>query len=159
MDSATRSDRADRTRPVGLSKSCRRSDSPTGRRARAAFSLIELVIVVVIIGIIAAIAIPRMSRGTSGAAESALSADMSTWRHALDLYQAEHDGKYPTDNTTIVAQLTGNTDASGTIGSGTNFPYGPYLRAVPTLPVGDTGQKGQTAIGAYSTGPAPTSVI
>src|SRR5207302_1986912 len=88
----------------------------------------------VIIGIIAAIAIPRMSRGTSGAAESALSADMSTWRHALDLYQAEHDGKYPTDNTTIVAQLTGNTDASGTIGSGTNFPYGPYLRAVPTLP-------------------------
>lgn len=118
-------------------------------RTRRAFSLIELVIVVVIIAIIGAIAIPRMSRGAAGAAESALVGDLAVLRSAIDLYQTEHGGAYPT-LAGIVAQLTQYSDENG----GTNatktvqYKYGPYLRKVPPLPLG--ANKGDTAIaGTY----------
>src|SRR5438105_1110033 len=91
------------------------------------FSLIELVIVVVIIGIIAAIAIPRMSRGSAGAADNACASDLAILRSAVDLYQTEH-GKYPDVN--IMTQLAGTTDSNGNVGTGTSYPYGPYLRTV-----------------------------
>jgi prepilin-type N-terminal cleavage/methylation domain-containing protein len=121
--------------------------------ARRAFSLIELVIVVVIIGIIAAIAIPRMSRGATGAADGSLTADLAVLRNAVDLFQAEHQGTYPTDNTTLVAQITGYTDINGVVGTkgdGKSI-YGPYLRAIPPLPVGN--DKGKTSIvAAYASG-------
>lgn len=125
------------------------------------FSLIELVIVVVIIGIIAAIAIPRMSRGSAGAADNALAGDMAVWRSALDLYQTEHTGAYPTDNTTIANQLTQYTDGSG----GTNATkdsthiYGPYLRSVPALPVGGSTEKGKNTISSTAAGSVPSAVV
>jgi len=130
------------------------------------FSLIELVIVVVIIGIIAAIAIPRMSRGSQGAAENALAGDMAVWRSALDLYQTEHGGAYPKDNTTILAQLTQYTDGTGATATAkdTTHIYGPYMRAVPPLPVTDPSNaqsvpKGSTTIGACTAGgTAPATV-
>lgn len=117
------------------------------RSRNRAFSLIELVIVVVIIGIIAAIAVPRMSRGAEGAGSSALSANLAVLRSAIDLYQTEHGGTYPTA-AKVVVQLTTYTDDSG----GDNatktgsFIYGPYLRAVPPLPVG--AKKSATGIAA-----------
>ena len=126
---------------------------------RRAFSLIELVIVVMIIGIIAAIAIPRMSRGSAGASDAALSAQLETMRKALDLYQAEHQGAYPTDNTTFEAQLTQYTDANGVTSptSSSVYLYGPYLRSLPPLPVGD--QKGSTAVGSTPAGQVPQTVV
>jgi type II secretory pathway pseudopilin PulG len=100
---------------------------------------LELVIVIVVIGIIAAIAIPRMSRGTAGAADSALSGDLAVLRNAVDLFAAEHDGKYPT-LAKIEAQLTQYTDSSITSApvatKDKDHPFGPYVRAIPTLPVG-----------------------
>jgi len=97
---------------------------------------------VVIIGIIAAIAIPRMSRGATGANESALGGNLSVLRKAVDLYQAEHDGTYP-PAVTIADQLTKRSNSAGgvqpTPGTDDNlFPFGPYLRAIPPLPVGVT---------------------
>jgi prepilin-type N-terminal cleavage/methylation domain-containing protein len=114
---------------------------------RSAFSLVELVIVVVIIGIIGAIAIPRLSRGSAGAADSALRGDLAHLRSAIELYGAEHTGIYPTA-ATFVAQITtysddaGNTNATKTA----VFQYGPYLKAVPPLPVGAA--KGNTGVAA-----------
>jgi len=107
------------------------------------FSLLELVIVVVIIGIIAAIAIPRLSRGSAGAADSALSGNLAVLRNALDLYAAEHDGKFPT-LLNIEAQLTQFTDVFGAAqpGKDATHIYGPYIRKVPPLPVG--GNRGST---------------
>jgi prepilin-type N-terminal cleavage/methylation domain-containing protein len=103
------------------------------------FSLLELVIVVVIIGIIAAIAIPRMSRGTAGAVDSALTGDLAVLRNAVELFGAEHDGKFPT-LAKIDKQLTLYTDSTNTSDpvatKDKDHPYGPYLRAVPKLPVG-----------------------
>jgi general secretion pathway protein G len=117
------------------------------------FSLLELVIVVVIIGIIAAIAIPRMSRGTAGAADSALSGDLAVLRNAIDLFAAEHDGKLPT-TADIAKQLTMYTDSTITgtpvASKDSTHPFGPYLRAVPKLPVGAS--KGKDTI--TGTGPA-----
>ncbi|MCX5654454.1 MAG: prepilin-type N-terminal cleavage/methylation domain-containing protein [Planctomycetota bacterium] len=117
------------------------------------FSLLELVIVVVIIGIIAAIAIPRMSRGTAGAADSALTGDLAVLRNAIDLFAAEHDGKFPTA-ADIAKQLTMYTDGTNTnapvAAKDKDHPFGPYIRAVPKLPVGTS--KGKDTI--TGTGPA-----
>lgn len=108
-------------------------------RRNRAFSLIELVIVVVIIGIIGAIAIPRMSRGAQGAADSALIADLTRMRAAIDLFQAEHGGTYPSGTSAnVTSQLTGYSDDSGAAQAGKDSThiYGPYLRTIPALPVG-----------------------
>lgn len=115
------------------------------RKQNRGFSLIELVIVVVIIGILAAIAIPRLSRGASGAGDSALSGNLKILRTAIDLYATEHGGTYPA-TATFVTQLTQFTDDSGTVSSTktSTAVYGPYLRGVPTLPVG--AKKGQNGV-------------
>ena len=118
---------------------------PKKTKRTRAFSLLELVIVVVIIGIIAAIAIPRMSRGSAGAANSALSGNLAVLRGAIELFAAEHGGKFP-KLATIEAQLTKYTDSSNTTAAvdakDKDHPFGPYLRAVPPLPVG--ANKGST---------------
>jgi prepilin-type N-terminal cleavage/methylation domain-containing protein len=118
------------------------------RNNRRGFSLLELVIVVMIIGIIAAIAIPRMSRGSAGAADSALSGNLSVLRSAIDLYSAEHAGKYPTA-AAIADQLTKYTDDSGATADAKDAThiYGPYMRKVPALPV-SCPRKGCTGIAA-----------
>ncbi len=117
-------------------------------RRKRAFSLIELVIVVVIIGIIAAIAIPRMSRGAEGAADAALIGDLAVMRSAIDLFVTEHTGQEPSSALNFEAEMTGNTNLAGTAGAGPGFIYGPYLRAVPPLPVGtvNKGENGVTAL-------------
>src|SRR5436309_15949531 len=93
------------------------SDKQRRRRRGAGFSLIELVIVVVIIAIIGAIAIPKMSRGAAGAADSALIQNLSVLRSALDLYQTEHSGNYPTAANVTNALLLYTDDAGTTPGA------------------------------------------
>ncbi len=115
--------------------------SRTRNNRNKAFSLLELVIVVVIIGIIAAIAIPKMSRGAKGAGESALKVNLSVLRTASDLYAAEHGGTYPAGTVAqVTAQLTTYSDVNGATNATKDVAskkiYGPYLKAVPILPVG-----------------------
>ena len=114
-------------------------------RIRKAFSLIELVIVVVIIAIIGAIAIPKMSRGAAGAGDAALTQDLSVLRSALDLYQTENGGSYPT-TANVYNALTQYNDGNNNLSAvkGGAFIYGPYLRSVPNVPVG--AKKGQNGI-------------
>jgi prepilin-type N-terminal cleavage/methylation domain-containing protein len=116
--------------------------------SRRAFSLIELVIVVVIIGIIAAIAVPRMSRGAAGASDSALISNLQVLRNAIDLFQTEHGGVYPTV-ANIELQLTGYSNEAGDAQKNKDSTYylGPYLRAIPPLPV-PCPRKGGTKIAA-----------
>jgi len=120
---------------------------------RRAFSLIELVIVVVILGIIGAIAIPRMSRGAAGAADSALVSDLAVLRNAIDLFAAEHGGSYPVF-ADMPDALVSYSDVIGTdVGTkSTTRIYGPYLRAIPNLPVGTN--KSQSAFVATQGGSA-----
>lgn len=137
----------------------RRKSKIRGRK-RKGFSLIELVIVVVIIAIIGAIAIPRMSRGAQGASDSALTGDLNVLRNAIDLYASEHNSNYPdlvssTDPLTEFTDDAGNTSATKT-GA---YIYGPYLRSIPSLPVGPSTYKGTStfmdATGSGTVGSAP----
>lgn len=126
-------------------------------RRYAGFSLVELVIVVVIIGMIAAIAVPRISRGAKGAAESSVRGNVSSLRNAIDMYAAEHNGKFPGADgleTTMINQLTKRTDAAGTVGTTDGVHvYGPYLRGgLPALPVGPNA--GASGVELADTGPA-----
>ena len=121
--------------------------SSNGRRS-GGFSLIELVIVIVIIGVISAIAIPRLTRGANNAGSTALRGDLAVLRSSIELYRAEHEGKFPTkagisNQLTMYTKLDG-TDANVAVDVTGGRIYGPYLRAVPTLPVG--AKKGQTGI-------------
>ena len=115
-------------------------------RSRRGFSLIELVIVVLILGIIAAIAVPRMSRGAKGAQESSVASNLASLRNAIDLYYTEH-GAYPLV-AKFEAQLTTFTDDTGAANATKTgaFIYGPYIRAIPALPVGT--EKGSKVVGA-----------
>ena len=111
----------------------RKIQRPTPR----GFSLIELVIVVVIIGIIGAIAVPRMSRGAKGASDSAVTANLTVLRNALDLYATEHGGSFPAA-ADMPGTLTQYTDNVGDVAASKDAThiYGPYIRAIPKLPVG-----------------------
>ncbi len=122
----------------------------TPQRQTRGFSLIELVIVIVIIGVIGAIAIPRMTRGANNAGSSALKADLQVLRGAIELYRAEHEGKFPlvasfNDQMLQYTDITGgNPGTTPDIAAGRK--YGPYLAAIPALPVGDN--KGNTGVAA-----------
>jgi prepilin-type N-terminal cleavage/methylation domain-containing protein len=110
----------------------------TRRTSNKGFSLLEVVIVVAIIAILAAIGIPRMSRGSKGASDSAVKGDLAVLRNAIDLFAAEHNGVLPTA-ANITNQLTKYTDVVGTSVSDTKTTtctYGPYIRSIPSLPVG-----------------------
>jgi len=106
---------------------------------------VELVIVVVIIGVIAAIAVPRISRGARGAGDSAVRGSLASLRNAIDMYAAEHGGTFPGDDgteTKLIDQLTKRTNASGAVGTGASYPFGPYLRkGFPAIPVGPNAGK------------------
>ncbi len=128
-------------------------------RRHHGFSLIELVIVVVIIGILAAIAIPRMTRGATNAGAAALKASLTQMRNAIELYRIEHGGMFPEDETMIAFQLTLYTNADGTDGGAapnvaSRRIYGPYLRAIPPLPVGT--KKGATGFASALAAAGPT---
>jgi len=124
-----------------------RLDTRTQRRG---FSLVELVIVIVIIGVISAIAIPRLTRGAHNAGSSALKGDLAVLRNAIELYRAEHEGRFPTE-ANFVDQMTKYSDITGTSFSttpdvGNGIVYGPYLKDIPPLPVGEN--KGDTGVAA-----------
>ncbi len=114
-------------------------------RRFAAFTLIELVIVVVIIGILAAIAVPRMSRGATAAGDSALTANLTQLRNAVEMFQAEHGGTFPS-LTDLPSALTSYSNAAGSTfkpakDEASGVIYGPYLRSIPALPVGPNRSK------------------
>ncbi len=69
------------SRPIERNDSAR----PYGRRARAAFTLVEVLIVVVIIGILASILVPRYSDSREEAAKSSLMTGLDVIKGQIDL--------------------------------------------------------------------------
>src|SRR5918911_1621727 len=102
---------------------------------RSAFTLIEVLIVVVIMAILAATIIPQFTDSTKDAKSSTVKFNLHTLRSQIELYRTQHIGINP--SATLV-ELTVSTDANGAQGSGTNYPYGPYIREVPQNPFTNT---------------------
>ena len=121
-------------------------NAPIRSRRNRGFTLVELLIVVIILAILAAIVVPSFGSSSEDAKVSTLKADLSALRNAIELYQVQHNSRYPgafseTDGTTatataplaaaaFIAQLTQYSDANGQT-SGTKsatFKYGPYVK-------------------------------
>ncbi len=112
------------------------------RRLRG-FSLVELVIVIVIIGVIAAIAVPRLSRGAKGARDASLRGNLAVMRNAIELYSAEHGGNFPTVAAFVNMLTTYSDEAGATVATkDATHIFGPYLKAVPGLPIAGVGTTG-----------------
>ncbi len=128
-------------------------------KREGAFTLVELIIVIVILGILASIAIPSIIGSTDEARETALSQDLATVRKAMQLYAAQHQGKFPgaTEDglgnkagteAAVKNQLLYYSDKNGKCSRSkdtSKYPYGPYLtKEFPSVPVGN--QAGKNSI-------------
>jgi general secretion pathway protein G len=97
-------------------------------RRRSAFTLIEVLIVVVIMALLAATIIPQFSSSTTDAKKSSLDFNVHTMRSLIQMFQAQHNGKLPTNTeaSSFADQMTKKTDLDGT-GNATGGKYGPYV--------------------------------
>ena len=122
------------------------------------FTLIEVLVVVIIIGILAAVVIPQFVGVSSDARESALTANCSGLRSAIEFYYHQHNGIYPgakdsTDGsdagsdaiavTSFSNQLLQYSNSGGVTSATldrTNYPYGPYIKkGLPSNPINGKG--------------------
>ena len=109
------------------------------RRVRkGGFTLVEILIVVIILGILAAIVIPQFTSASQDARKNSLTSQLQTLRSQLELYKLQHLDQMPS---TLIAspfnwsQLTAKSDSLGATGTGTAYPFGPYLQADPVNPL------------------------
>jgi general secretion pathway protein G len=98
---------------------------------KSGFTLVEVLIVVVIMAILAATIIPQFTDSTSDAKASTTKFNLHTLRSQIELYKTQHNGVVPTGT---LVELTKNTDIDGVQGTGSGFPYGPYIRQIPDNP-------------------------
>ncbi|HEX3998862.1 MAG TPA: type II secretion system protein [Pirellulales bacterium] len=100
------------------------------------FTLIEIMIVVVILAVLAATIVPQFSTSISDSKVSAMQTNLQSLRNQIQLYALEHNSTYPTITSGSLPQLTSTTNAAGTVGTGTSYPYGPYVQTqIPINPV------------------------
>src|SRR5262245_10773326 len=95
------------------------------------FTLVEVLIVVVIMAILAATIIPQFTDSTTDAKASTTKFNLHTLRSQIELYRTQHNGLAPSGT---LVELTKTTDVDGTQGTGSSFPYGPYIREIPMNP-------------------------
>ena len=104
------------------------------KNRRSAFTLIEVLIVVVIMAVLAGAIIPQFSSSTDDAKTSALKSNLYTIRSQIEMYKSQHGNTAPA-LTTFMNQMTKKTDASGVVGTGEAYSYGPYFQGnVPVNP-------------------------
>lgn len=65
---------------------------------RHGFTLVEILIVVVILGILAALVIPNFTRATMESTKAALSRELQTISHQIEIYRTRNAGGFPTND-------------------------------------------------------------
>ncbi len=130
---------------------------------RGGFTLVEILIVVVILGILAAIVIPQFTNASESAKVSSLISQLQTIRSQLELFQVQHNGKYPVlDGADPWKVMTVNSIATVYTSSTAdgNGDYGPYLQAPPVNPFTGTATvgTGTTTAWQYSNGTIKANV-
>jgi prepilin-type N-terminal cleavage/methylation domain-containing protein len=114
---------------------------------KKAFTLAEMLIVVAILGILAAIVLPTFRGHITEAKESAAKDTLRVLRNAIELYAAQHNGvppgyqrgnmSMPLFNPFVMQLVATVTNASGISGGRIRtpeYPFGPYLSALPENP-------------------------
>jgi general secretion pathway protein G len=116
---------------------------------RAGFTLVELIMVAVILAILAVVVIPQFSDASSDVKNSALRATLHTIRSQLELYKAQHLGKYPLKASWSDAMLKKTKDDGSVAADG---KFGPYLQQMPVNPMDNlsTMAGSQDASGGWS---------
>jgi len=108
------------------------------RTRKGGFTLVEILIVVIILGILAAIVIPQFTSASQDARKNSLASQLQTLRSQLELYKLQHLDQLPQsliDSSPDWTQFTEKTNDQGTTGTGSAFPFGPYLQADPKNPL------------------------
>ena len=105
------------------------------RRNSKGFTLVEILIVVIILGILAAIVIPQFTNASTDAKKNSLTSQLQTIRSQIELYKLQHNELLPDFAGQQWAQMTGQTNVSGTVGSGAGYDFGPYLQQTPVNPL------------------------
>jgi prepilin-type N-terminal cleavage/methylation domain-containing protein len=104
-------------------------------RKPSGFTLVEILIVVVIMAILAATIIPQFSDSTTDAKVSNSKFNLHTLRAQIETYRAQHNYISPSAD---LSELLVRTNAAGVkmpaAGNPADYPYGPYLRALPANP-------------------------
>ena len=105
------------------------------RRNSKGFTLVEILIVVIILGILAAIVIPQFTNASTDAKKNSLTSQLQTIRSQIELYKLQHNELLPDFAGKQWLQMTGQTNVSGTTGSGAGYDFGPYLQQTPVNPL------------------------
>jgi len=84
-------------------------------------------IVVVIMAILAGAVLPQFTDSTKNTKTNSAKYNVQKLRSQIQLYKLHHNGLLPAR----LEDLTLKSDASGTVGSGAAFVYGPYLQKIP----------------------------
>src|SRR5262245_5765331 len=107
-----------------------RAGLPGGRRH--GFTLIEILMVVAALAIIAGVVVPQVNSVMDDARNAAVLKDLHEFTFAIERYRADHNGATPDlIQNDVLAQLLQNTDQYGNVGTGAQYPLGPYLNTVP----------------------------
>jgi general secretion pathway protein G len=96
---------------------------------------IEALIILIILGLAAVVMIPRFASGGTDTRENALRMSLKTVRNQIHLYRIQHNETNPTldgfvNQMTRASNAIGETAPLGTPG----YPFGPYLKRIPTNP-------------------------
>ncbi len=107
------------------------------RRGKGEFSLVDGLILIALMVIVSGTAIPVIEAINHRAKVSAMLQNLRTLRAQIELYKLEHGGETPLLYEGVFPQLTSHTNQRGVPGKlGSDFPYGPYLRAgIPINPL------------------------
>jgi general secretion pathway protein G len=131
------------------------------RTRKGGFTLVEILIVVIILGILAAIVIPQFTSASQDARKNSLASQLQTLRSQIELYKLQHldllppnlynggaEGTVASGTATTAAwyQMLNKTSAASAVGTGTAFPFGPYLQSEPANPL--NGGKGVKVVSA-----------
>jgi general secretion pathway protein G len=130
-------------------------------RRTKAFTLVELLIVIIIIAVLAAIAIPKFSNSSQRSKESALRAELSLLRNAVELFKTD-TGAFPAtlNDLQATAAPASGLDSAGAVKAITAADWkGPYVNKVNPDPVSyaaftyaTTGQVGKITSSASGNG-------
>jgi general secretion pathway protein G len=77
-----------------MNKNFRNNSKLFGRRQNG-FTLVEMLIVILVLGILVAAIVPNLSRFTSQGVVEVANSELTTIKHTVAAYQADHAGDFP----------------------------------------------------------------